>query len=396
MNTMQDLINHGIDEYTAESMLSRYKERIGTMNGIYEIVDINYDFSVRGRDVTLRCSSCGKIIHRTVMNGRNKWNELIRNCECQKESKRISEILESEKFLKLKKDKMVSEIGNEYGDYEVIGINFGNPDMFVVRCRKCGYEKKVSANTVINGSWKDAACHKHYVQPIKYDESYIGKKKNFLTVIDIGRNKNGERRFVCRCECGNVKQVSPTFWERGEIKSCGCKRDELVSSHGLSGTRLYRIWNGMNQRFYNEKSISYECYGGRGIRICQEWLGQSGMLRFIDWAMKNGYSDKLSIDRIDVNGNYEPSNCCWADIETQIENRRPKSEWKKRKKGVKHKAKITWTINGIQKPARDWCAEYGVSYEMVSYRVKHKSMSIEEALTAPRMADGRPRKQVEL
>lgn len=78
MNTIEDLMNHGIDRYTAERMLEDYKKRIGTMNGVYEIIDINYDFDERGRDATLQCSGCGKIIHRMMIQGRNKWSELIK------------------------------------------------------------------------------------------------------------------------------------------------------------------------------------------------------------------------------------------------------------------------------------------------------------------------------
>lgn len=104
MNSKLDLINHGIDLFTADSMLTDYKARIGTMNGIYEIMDINYDFTERGRDVTLKCSLCGKVIHRMMINGRNKWSELIKSCECQKETSRV----EAEKILKNKKALILS------------------------------------------------------------------------------------------------------------------------------------------------------------------------------------------------------------------------------------------------------------------------------------------------
>lgn len=92
MNTFQDLINHGIEPYTAREMLDNYSSKIGTMNGVYEITDITYDFNERGRDVTLKCSLCGREIHRMMIRGRNKWSELIESCPCEKEKikKRIS------------------------------------------------------------------------------------------------------------------------------------------------------------------------------------------------------------------------------------------------------------------------------------------------------------------
>ncbi len=92
MNTFQNLIGNGIEPHTAQDMLDGYAKRIGTMNGIYEITDITYDFNERGKDVTLKCSLCGREIHRMMISGRNKWSELIKSCPCEKEraKKRIS------------------------------------------------------------------------------------------------------------------------------------------------------------------------------------------------------------------------------------------------------------------------------------------------------------------
>lgn len=102
MNTIGDLMNHGIDRYTAERMLEDYKKRIGTMNGVYKIVDIKYDFNERGKDITLQCSSCGKIIHRMMIQGRNKWSELIKTCKDCEDRKRKDDLGKSEKRKKTK------------------------------------------------------------------------------------------------------------------------------------------------------------------------------------------------------------------------------------------------------------------------------------------------------
>ena len=103
MNSLENLLNNGINIKTALEMLEDYSKRIGTMNGIYKIIDINYDFSIRGKDVTLQCTECGKVIHKKMISGRNKWSELIKSCECQKEKKRIQKKEESKNFSKNKK-----------------------------------------------------------------------------------------------------------------------------------------------------------------------------------------------------------------------------------------------------------------------------------------------------
>lgn len=384
MNALENLIDNGIDKYTAVSMLDLYSSKIGTINGIYEITDITYDFKERGRDVTLKCTSCGREIHRLMIQGRNKWSELIKTCPCQKEKKRQHDKAVLENLKNEKRALIESRVGNTYGDYTIISLEDMNGiPKYAMRCDTCGYERMVSAYAFDN---LDFECHKHF-QRIKYDNSYIGREYNFLTVIGIEYDENNKRMFRCRCECGSERLYSPHNVVLETVKSCGCMHDELLKTHGLSNTRLYRIWKGMNARCFDKKSVAYHSYGGRGITICDEWLGESGLFNFAAWAETHGYSNDLTIDRIDVNGNYEPDNCRWADIETQIENRRPSSEWKKRK------PRVNWTINGITKPAKVWCDEYKVSYETVMYRINHKGMSAIEALTAKKMQNGRPKKR---
>ena len=385
MNSLQDLLEHGIGEHTAMSMLQNYKNRIGKMNGVYEIVDINYDFSVKGRDVTLKCSECGKIIHRTMVNGRNKWSELIKSCDCQKERKKCA----SEIFQKSKKDRILAEEGNVYGDYVVTGVQFGNPDKLIMNCVECGVEIRVPYYMISSGRWKNQKCRKHYMSPKECAESFIGKKNNFLTVIGISRDKSNKKVLICQCDCGNVKKIQPYHWKAGIVKSCGCKNSQLLSEantvlkHTEELDRLRRIYNGMKQRCYNPNIDNYSNYGGRGISICEEWLNDREA--FIEWALSHGYSNNLSIDRIDVNGNYEPSNCRWATDKQQRNNQRPRKAGGNRKK-------VVFDICGVKLPAREWCRKYGVSYETVMYRIKTKGMTPYEALTSAKMTDGRPRK----
>ncbi len=156
-----------------------------------------------------------------------------------------------------------------------------------------------------------------------------------------GCNHAGKAKWLCRCDCGKEYEVQAYPLRTGRSLQCKpCTR----TKHGKARTRLYGIWKGMRKRCRDTADVSYKYYGARGIKTCSDW---DNFKSFQDWAHKNGYRDELTIDRIDNDGNYEPSNCRWVTTREQNLNKR-------------HHVWVEY--DGKKMPLSEACRQSGTSY----------------------------------
>lgn len=208
-----------------------------------------------------------------------------------------------------------------------------------------------------------------------------GKRVGKLTVIQRHYDPNKKHTlWECKCNCGNMSIVSAYRLIHGLTKSCGCLRSEVTTkkntTHGMSKTPLYNVWNSMRKRCYNENDKNYPSYGGRGIEVCPEWKDEFN--EFQKWALSNGYCIGLTLDRIDNNGDYCAQNCRWVDTKTQNDNRR---------------VSFLVTYNGETKPLHIWCEDLGLPYMRIWQRIKRYGCSFEEAITLPNYLQNKRKKK---
>lgn len=195
----------------------------------------------------------------------------------------------------------------------------------------------------------------------------IGKTFGYLTVLNFShKNLAGKLFYKCKCKCGKEIIVYKYHLLNGHTQSCGCyhkeRAKEVKTTHGMSRTRLDKIYRAMKERCYNPNHKMYKYYGGKNIKICEEWLND--IENFFNWAKNNGYSDKLTIDRIDSNKDYSPDNCRWITMAEQNKN----------------KSNNIWiTYNGETKLLVDWCKLLNLNYFLVHKRLKIHKMTPEEA-----------------
>lgn len=175
--------------------------------------------------------------------------------------------------------------------------------------------------------------------------------------VDEKCESGKHKRWICICDCGKFKVCYSDKLLKGDNKSCGC------INHGKTKTRLYHIWAHMKDRCYNSKGQNYHLYGERGITICDEWL--SDFMNFYKWSMAHGYSDELSIDRIDNNKGYYPDNCRWTNMKIQANNTR---------------SNHLITYLNETKTLTEWAEQLGIKSNTLLYRLR-RGWTVERAFT---------------
>ena len=216
--------------------------------------------------------------------------------------------------------KAIDLSGKRFGKLVVLERDFdttGKCNAVRWKCKcDCGNVVSVIGANLKRGDAKSCGCARY--------NDLTGKTFGRWTVLEKSEKIGRIQTYLCKCQCGNTAKVPHSNLTRGKSTSCGCFQKELASKrfkkHGMRNTRLYSIYANMKARCYNEKNKRYKDYGGRNILMCKEWY--ESFETFKDWALANGYQDDLSIDRINVDGNYAPSNCRWATQEQQDNNQR--------------------------------------------------------------------------
>lgn len=213
-----------------------------------------------------------------------------------------------------------------------------------------------------------------------YKEDYTGEKFGKLTVLK-NITKNGKDAFLCRCDCGNEREVFKYNLLRGNTKSCGCFTREFVrqtirdperqkikrrkTKHGESTTSLYRILNSIKQICYNPNNIQYKKYGALGIKVCNEWC--SSYINFRNWAINAGYEKDLTLSRIDDTKDFSPENCKWI---TCYEGRRKQ-------------AKKIYKYNNKKYSMKELSQVFNIKRPLLYYRIYTRKWSVERALETP-------------
>ena len=243
-------------------------------------------------------------------------------------------------------------------------------------CYRKKFRKKDSKQKKINLiKSKNKKLKKEKPKKLNSNKTDLSKMKfEHLTVIrklEKHEREIEKNIWLCRCDCGKEIQVSTDKLKNNKNCSCGCipqKRNCKPRKHGLTKSRIANIYGLMVARCTNPNNPAYADYGGRGINVCVEWLGEHGLEKFNEWSVSHGYSPELEIDRIDNNKGYSPDNCRWTTKKIQCRNRR---------------SNVYITYKGRTQSLADWCDELGLEYNMIYLRYR-RGMETERMFTQPK------------
>lgn len=254
-------------------------------------------------------------------------------------------------------------VGQKFGKLTVIkrveNDKF-NKAQWLCTC-ECGGSVVTNTSRLKQGLTTSCGCMKgnrgQKVIPI-----HVGDKFGKLTIIEQGgSDKFSNKIWKCACECGSIVEVTAHNLRKGRTTSCGCIK-RVSDEH----KKLYQVWKGMRARCYSPYHPSYQWYGERGIKVCEEW--KNNFVSFKQWALANGFQMNLTIERIDFNGNYEPSNCKWIERSEQSSNTR---------------RTIKIEYNGQTHHLKQWAKILGINYETLRSRIRDLGWSVERAFTTP-------------
>lgn len=252
--------------------------------------------------------------------------------------------------------------GQKFSQWTVMEKDPKNGSKWICRC-ECGNIKSVYGNALRDGVSKHCGC--------KRIKDLSGQKFGRLTALEVaGKNQHNQTMWKCRCDCGNVLDVTGYYLTTGTVRSCGCLKSDLIAqrhtTHGKCNTPLYHIWSGMRDRCNNPNAEKFQYYGGRGIQVCDEW---QDFAKFDEWARSNGWCDGLTLDRIDVDGNYCPENCRWVTWKCQQNNKRNS---------------LRYEYNGESHTLSEWADIVQLPYSLLASR-RERGWDVAKMLTTPRL-----------
>lgn len=273
--------------------------------------------------------------------------------------------------------------GKEYDNFTVIKQGDGRitkggqyKTTWICKCAHCGNEFEIDSQSIRRTNVKSCGCKRYDFVSESKRLKLEGKKYGRLKVIKwipLSERKNKKKAWLCLCDCGNYIEVETGKLQTGHTQSCGCLKQEAKNKIGelnkkyehYGDKKLYGVYKAMIDRCYNSQNSRYSSYGERGIIICDEWLGDNGYDNFAKWTLLTRKDDSLTIDRINVNGNYEPSNCRWITNQEQQYNKR---------------TNVMVEYNGEIHPLKFWSKQLNIPYTTLHMWFSKKNMSIQEII----------------